>query len=1061
MSNTKIKKILGLDLGSNSIGWALLENKDGRPQKIIDLGSRIFTKAVEDKTPTPKNVNRRESRLTRRVLQRRSRRKQRMLNYLISLDLLPKSLRDNPAPEIILNTLGDPYELRAVALDKPLEKHQLGRVFLHFVQRRGFLSNRKTILGDLVDDPDVTAVLAEAESEEDTSTEQAKEETVFKKQISVLRQTILETLAPQNSKSKDNKCRTLGEYLYTIKAPLTRRNRTHSGGELRTDRQMYRDELDLIWKQQATHHTVLNEDVKEQIEEIIFLQRPLKLRSDRIGKCSLEPKKNRISIARLEYQCFRYLQDVNNLEFMLPSENHWTKLNEDERQKLILLFESKSSVSFTEVKKTLDLNRNVKINLEEGGNKKFKGNVTASAIRKVIPEWDNFDSPQQLSFVEDMLSIQKKSTLKKRLTGHWNLNPETAVQLCMLEFEPGHGNLSLKAINKLLPYLERGMLFNEARVEAGYGYETEQTEAKERLGMPPETSNPIVNKGLHELRRLVNAIISEYGKPDVIRIEMARDLEMNTKRYKANETQQTANTKANEKATEAFQEIGSKNPQLGLRHYPSHTDKLKYRLWLDQEKRCAYSNQCINLTSLFTGEVEIDHILPYSQSLDDSFMNKVVCLTSENRNKGQRTPVDAFSTNPEKWEQIKQAIFKWGKKLKSKQNRFFMSAAEVQKRDFISSQLNDTRYMSRVALDYLKQLGADITTCKGITTSHVRHWWGLNNLLGETDKKDRTDHRHHAIDAVVIATIDRGFYNKIVSTAKSFEESNSALSMNDLVVNPPWSELRNDLDKKLGTVIVAHVPNRKLSGALHKDTGVGFIKGKGTVYRKLLNSDMTVKRAEEIIDPHVRALVIEHLSQFENDPKKAFAEGVKVFHKDGKTLIKRVRVLQSKEYKTLEKLEKSKFGVRDHQGKLYKWFAYGNNHHVEIVRNRNTRKVRGIFVTMMEASHRAKGIGNNVKVPKQPTVKTDHGPDTDFLMDLHINDLVSVEQEGERKFYRVQALERDGKKLELRLHTAATDQKPEEGVRKAITTLVNDFHIQKHSVNSIGKIRNDKTHSRH
>ena len=121
-------------------------------------------------------------------------------------------------------------------------------------------------------------------------------------------------------------------------------------------------------------------------------------------------------------------------------------------------------------------------------------------------------------------------------------------------------------------------------------------------------------------------------------------------------------------------------------------------------------------------------------------MNKVVCFSSENRQKGQRTPVDAFVSSPEKWEQIKQSVFKWGKNLKSKQDRFFMSEAEVQKRDFISSQLNDTRYMTKVALDYLKQLGADITTCKGVTTAQVRHWWGLNNLLGETDKKERIFH---------------------------------------------------------------------------------------------------------------------------------------------------------------------------------------------------------------------------------------------------------------------------------------------------------------------------------
>ena len=123
-----------------------------------------------------------------------------------------------------------------------------------------------------------------------------------------------------------------------------------------------------------------------------------------------------------------------------------------------------------------------------------------------------------------------------------------------------------------------------------------------------------------------------------------------------------------------------------------------------------------------------------------------------------------------------------------------------------------------MALDYLKQLGADITTCKGITTSHVRHWWGLNDIIGETDKKERTDHRHHAIDAAVIATIDRGFYNKIVSTAKSLERGSSALKMNDLNVDPPWDEFRSDLDKKLETVIVAHSPIRKISGSLHEDS---------------------------------------------------------------------------------------------------------------------------------------------------------------------------------------------------------------------------------------------------
>ena len=176
------KRVLGLDLGSNSIGWALLKTTDaGKPTGLIDLGSRIFNKAVEDKTPTPKNQKRRNSRLARRVVQRRARRRQRMLNYLVSLNLLPAGLKENHQPERVLNELGEPYSLRAKALDTPLRPYELGRILLHLVQRRGFLSNRKTRLGqEMLDDPDVQAALAELEDDttggESARTDEEKEE---------------------------------------------------------------------------------------------------------------------------------------------------------------------------------------------------------------------------------------------------------------------------------------------------------------------------------------------------------------------------------------------------------------------------------------------------------------------------------------------------------------------------------------------------------------------------------------------------------------------------------------------------------------------------------------------------------------------------------------------------------------------------------------------------------------------------------------------------------------------------------------------------------------------
>ena len=1036
------KRILGLDLGSNSIGWALLEgNSAGKPTEFIDLGSRIFNKAVEDKTPTPKNQKRRNSRLARRVVQRRARRRHRMLNYLISLNLLPASLKGHAEPERVLNTLGDPYCLRAKALDSPLSAHELGRVFLHLVQRRGFLSNRKTRLGqEMLDDPDVKTVLAELN--EDTAGKDA-EETTFKQDISQLRETI-----------KASGCRTLGEYLASLDSPQSKRNRQRDGGHLRTDRQMYQEELNAILAVQKKCHPVLTDKVKEQIEQIMFHQRPLKLRADRVGKCSLEPKCTRARIARLEYQKFRYLQDINNLQFFDPQAEAWNRLSDEGRTRLTELFEERQpKLTITALRNALGLNRNTEFNLEKSEVKKLKGNTTACAIRAVLPEWDKFSQDKQYALVEDLLTIQKKAVLKKRLLSYWKFDSATAVRLCMVEFEPGHGNLSTKAIRKLLPYLEQGKILSDARVEAGYGYEQEAVTPEDRLGPPPPIPNPIVQKGLHELRRVVNAIIAEYGKPDAIRIEMARALEMNTKRYAAFLKQQKANTKANEEAAQKYAEMRKENSHLQLSEYPSRNDKLKYRLWKDQKEKCAYSGRQISLSELFGATIEIDHILPYSQSLDDSYMNKVVCYMEDNRAKGNRTPIDAFGNNEERWNQITQAISRWDRTLKSKRERFYKRDAELQERDFIGNQLTDTRYISREAGSYLKTLGVDVTFPKAAFTGWIRHQWGLNSLIGDTDEKERTDHRHHAIDAAVIACIDRGFHHRLSKQAKGLERSHSELKLRDLKIPLPWQNFRQDIHSQLQTVIVSHVPQRKISGALHEETGVGFIKGKGAVYRKNLDAGFKSKWVDDIVDDAVQEQVRAHLEANDNDPKQAF-EGQSVFHKNRKTEIKRVRVWQSK-VSSLDKLQKTKFGVRDRQGKVFRWMAYGNTHHIEIIRHRTTGRYKGYFVTAMAAAHRAKGINGS----KRSIIQTNHGEEGEFVMVLHINDLVSIGKDGTRKFYRVQKF--DGGKLALRLHTAATLKNDAEKLSKSVSTLMQDYSMQKHQVNAIGKLHDDKTDYRY
>jgi CRISPR-associated endonuclease Csn1 len=1009
---------LGLDIGSNSIGWALIELQEGRPTAIIDTGVRIFNRAVEDKIPTPKNAKRRQARLARRVIQRRARRKSRMQNYLISINLLPADLIATKDREKLLNALGDPYMLRARALDQPLAPHELGRVLLHLVQRRGFLSNRKTAMGDLVDDPDVLAVLREEDAEEELKP--TNEEGQFKQQIAALRDRI-----------KDSGYRTLGEYLHNNPDLESKRNRIRNGGDLRTDRAMYRHELESIWHVQKKFHDTLRANTLETIEDIIFYQRPLKLKSDRVGKCSLETKKKRCAIARLEYQQFRYLQDVNNLAYIDPNTDELRRLTDDQRSRVLPLFEVKKNVTYPQIRKALGFDKTYQFNLERAENKKLKGNLTAISIAEILPQWSDFNHLQKNQLVEDLLTYEKRSNLKDRLERHWKLDTSTAIQLCLLEFEDGYGNLSLKAINRLLPHLLEGKIYSDARLAADYGFEQEDINL-DRLPRAPTLTNPIVNRGLNEVRRLVNAIIKVYGKPAVIRLEMARDLEMNTKRYKQFTTRQKKNTQSNDEAKDKWTAYSKANASLGLRKYPTRDQKIKYRLWMDQNQRCAYSNQSIAINQLFSDDTEVDHIIPYSMSLDDSYMNKVVCFSRENRTKAQKTPIEAYGGDVEKWDQISQAIQRWDKALYSKVQRFYKRSDDLDQ-DFISSQLNDTRYISKEALVYVKKLGVDVTTSKGIVTSWLRHQWGLNSILSEDEQKDRSDHRQHAIDATITACLDRPFYKAMVDTAKDLERSGSSLKMNDLVSDEPWEGFRHQLVERIQTMIISHQTSSKITGSLHEETGVGFIEGLGTVYRKPVSPDLNL---DSVIDPTVKSILEKHLANNGGAVKIAFSDEKPVYHKDGRTRIKRVRCIQSKTSK--DKLEKNKLAITDKNGAPFKWHSFGNVHSAQIYVQDD--KYQTEYQTVYAAKRR---------VPNKLLNRTP-------VAVLHKNDAVTLLVDEQIQIFRVQKISFTNRTISLIPNRLA-----KQVIAKDIKILtLNDATINKHqlrkaSINILGKVQSE------
>ncbi len=1034
-----MQKVFSYDLGTNSIGWAYVQ----RPRsyeggmvtgELIDSGVRIFPEAVEDKSRAPKNKKRRTARLIRRVIQRRARRKAKLENVLVAHGLLPAGLASTQR-EKILNQIGCPYALRSEALDHALKPYELGRVILHIAQRRGFLSNKKVLLGDLKDDPDLIAVLEEMGEEQSDylSKEQKDEETRFKQSISKLKRNIELTGS-----------RTLGEYLFQHlqESPYNHaRNRDHAHEDfLRTDRKLYQDELSLIFAAQKPHHISLSEALIQQITRCIFYQRPLKLKAGRVGKCTLERNNNRCAAARLEAQRFRILSFVNTIcyQCLITGENK--PLSFEQKEKVYNELEQNPKITISAFRKMVGLKSRVKLNYETTDfNRQAIGNITYCTIAALLGDaWSDWREEKRKELVEDLLTMHSKKALFKRLTTHWSkensdelekIDKKTALKLCSIELPPGHAHLSLKAINKILPELQKGAIYSTACQKAGYDHAaTQEVKVVDLLPAPPDLRNPVVNRGLSELRRVVNAMIQEFGKPDVISIELARDMTLSKKEKKRLQDQNKKNEESNQMAQSAYAAYAK---EQGLSSYASHDDRLRYRLWKDQDKRCAYSGESINISTLFSAEIEIDHIAPLSRSLDDSYMNKVVCFAHKNKTKGQRTPYQAFG-DTDKWEQIVEAISRWDDQLSAKRARFYYSDEDM-KKNFTAAQLNNTQYFAKEALHYLSQLGTDTQVTKGRAVSWLRHQWNLNGLLNEkaAGVKNREDNRHHAIDALVIALTNRSLYNLLSQQARA-KEAGRELRYKAPNMDPA---LLRQMGACLEKMIVSYKPSRKLEGALHEDTGRGYNPKTSIAYsRAAVDPDLKITR---VIDPVVKGILERHLQQYggsaneKQAKKRAFSSEHPVFHIDNKTPIFRVRIASRKGLKPKE-AAKNMLGItrKDSTNSIFRYVTYGNTHCVKIYKQADGA-IQFSFITAWEYAQHIRGGGSR------------HLPqNAEHIMTLHKNETVY----WRGKYYRIKDLDFQNKKFVI--------VSVQSSIGDAVSITKKEVEgLNKVAVNILGKVR--------
>ncbi|MCF6149389.1 MAG: type II CRISPR RNA-guided endonuclease Cas9 [Candidatus Kuenenia sp.] len=931
----KIKNYtLGIDMGTNSIGWAVIAFKENQqPSELIACGTRIFQEVVDAKSKIPKNQTRRAARSARRLIARRKMRLNTILNLLLNYGLLPNNAEEREKL-FTDNKSFDPYQLRKKALDDKLTPYEFGRVLYHLAHRRGFQSNRKV---------------------------SSKEDGTVKNSISSLRQEIT-----------DFGCRTLGEYL---SVQPKKRNRY-------TDRSMYQEEFEFIWQAQQKHYPDLfNQAFKISLHNAIFFQRPLKTQKFLIGKCTFELSRKRASWTLLEAQRFRILSDLNNLAIKNPITREYRPLRDSEREKLLELLERQKTLSWNKARTVLGLHAGEIFNLEEGKKRELIGNRTVYALRSILKkQWDEMNHSEQNDLITDMFTIDNENGFLHRMKSHWGFDSETAELLAKTELEPGYARLSLKSIRKILPYLRKGMTYDKACNAAGYNHSTHilQT-AVNTLGIPPYLRNPVVQKALYETRKIINAILYKYGKPVTIRVEMARDMKLTRRQKEDFQKKQKENENNNDKARNILQnEFGIQNP--------TRADVQKYNMWVECQMTCPYTGIPICREMLFSQEVDVEHILPYSRSLDDSYMNKTLCMASENRTtKHNKTPYEAYHSNETKYQAILQRIktLPWPKRRRFEQK-------EIDTDKFVERQLNDTRYICVEVKKYLQSLGVTVEVSKGEATAALRHRWNLNRILTEDDssEKKRSDHRHHAIDAIVIALTSGSLFQKL---SRLSAQSGAALSERGFQLDKPWPSFYEDAEKMVRNIIVSHAPNRKITGALHEDTAYGYSNhDKCFVYRKPL-STLTENEIEKIRDGMIKQLVKVRIEQFDGNLKKALGNANSpLLHRDGKTPIRNVRLMNNFNQNTVN-------GIKNRVGITYKFFKYGNNHHVEIIENINTGERKGVFVTAMEAAKRA-------RIDKTGIVQRNHGPEWRFVMSLCTNDMIEVDNDNVKKYYRVQKM---------------------------------------------------------
>ncbi len=520
--------------------------------------------------------------------------------------------------------------------------------------------------------------------------------------------------------------------------------------------------------------------------------------------------------------------------------------------------------------------------------------------------------------------------LINKLIERTSMDRKYATILSNVTFQNDYGNLSSKAIANILPHLKDGNSYDVACLYAGYRHskwsltktEREQKKLKDELNILPKNTlrNPVVEKVLNQMVNVVNSILHEYGRPDAIRIELARELKKNATEREHLSNIIEATTKKHQEYVEVL-----KGAPFNLKHV-SRNDIILYKLYLELEPngfKTLYSDTYIPKEKLFSGIFDREHIIPKARLFDDSISNQTIELKSINQEKGKTTAYDFVLQKygkdySDKYKNKCETLFN---KNTTKLKKLLMRENEIPE-NFIERDLRNTQYITRTALKMLNDICAIVSTTTGSITKRLRNDWQIIDVIKELnigkyrklgavetfkDKNGRTvnkiknwskrdDHRHHAMDAVAIAFTKDAFvqyYNNVNASQNpntiEYAIKNKYFNNGKALPPIPLDKFRLEIIQHMEDVLISIKSNNKVStnnktkngkkgttkiqltprGQLHDDTIYGCIKQYETKVEKI-NASFNEEKINHVAKKTYKEALLQRLREFNNNPKEAF-----------------------------------------------------------------------------------------------------------------------------------------------------------------------------------------------